>query len=212
MPKRSLILYSSWTGNTEKVAIRFKKVFEEKGWTCDAFKIDKKTDIANPPFDYGDYDFLCAGSPVIIGQPTEEMIAILTKTPYSPHQFQPTREDIAREAALRKDPDYMPQPPRRPPKDHKPVGKIVPGPKKGVAFVSYGGVHLGPKEAASALAALENEIEHLRFECIGSFACPGKHGNQPTPDWYHGDMRGRPSERDLVKAEIFLAEKLEEYC
>ncbi len=82
--------------------------------------------------------------------------------------------------------------------------------KKGIVFVTFGGLHLGPKEAVPALSLLEMELEHLRIECIGSFACPGKHGNISGPDiWYH-DLVDRPNERDLRKAEIFLEEKLEE--
>ena len=38
--KKSLIIYQTMTGNTEIVALRFKKVFEKKGWDCDIFKID----------------------------------------------------------------------------------------------------------------------------------------------------------------------------
>jgi flavodoxin len=63
MPKKrkSLILYQTMSGNTEKVAFRFKKVFEKKGWKCDIFKVDKNMDADNLPFDFQDYDFLCVG-------------------------------------------------------------------------------------------------------------------------------------------------------
>ena len=47
MAKKSLILYASMTGNTEKVAQRFQQAFVKKGWECDIFKIDKKTDADN---------------------------------------------------------------------------------------------------------------------------------------------------------------------
>lgn len=210
MSKRSLILYSSLTGNTEKVALRFKKVFEKKGWACDIFKIDKKTDVNHPPFDYSDYDFLCVGSYVLLGQPSEEIVKIMTCNPQSGHFGQPTREDIVRMAIARNDPEFVPHPPERPPKGVHPAGRIVPGPKKGIVFVSYSGIHLGPKEAVPALSTLELEIEHLKFQCIGQLACPGKHGNNPGTDWWHGDLRQRPDERDLQKAEIFLEEKIEE--
>jgi hypothetical protein len=209
MAKKSLILYSSMTGNTEKVALRFKKVFERKGWQCDAFKIDRHTDADHPPFHIEDYDFLCVGSPVMMGIPSEEIRNFLSKSPLSGHFGQPTVEELARQKIMRHDPDYMGRPKRRPGKE-RPTGKIVPGPQKGIVFVTYGGIHLGPKEAAAALMLLENELEHLKFECIGSFACPGKHGDKATPEWWHGDIRHRPSERDLQKAEIFMEEKIEE--
>lgn len=208
MSKKSLIIYSSNTGNTEKVAQRFKETFEKKEWDCDMFKVSKKTDVRNPPFNIPDYDFLCVGSPVIIGLPTFEIMDVLTKNPTSPHFPQPTIEEFL--GLMKKNDGKMPSPPKRKIRDGAdPVGKIVPGPKKGIVFVTYGGIHLGPKEAAAAVAFLENEIEHLRFECVGKFLCPGKHGKGPTPDWWHGDISNRPSERDLKKAEIFLEEILE---
>jgi len=208
MPK-SLIIYSSYTGNTEKVALRFKKTFEKKGWDCDIFKIDKKTDINNPPFQYGNYDFLCVGSPVMIGLPASEIINVMTRNPQSPHYYQPTIEEFVMMRV--KNPDFIPHPPEKLPENTKPpVGKLFPGPRKGIVFVTYGGIHLGPKEALPALTMLEVEMEHLNFKCVGSFSCPGKHGNHDTPDWWHGDIRNRPHERDLQKAEIFLEEKLEE--
>jgi hypothetical protein len=42
------------------------------------------------------------------------------------------------------------------------------------------------------------------------FCCPGKFINTPTPETFHGDIRGRPNKRDLLKAEMFIEEKLEE--
>jgi flavodoxin len=61
MANKALILYASMTGNTEKVALRFKQTFEKKGWQCDMVKVDKNI-AANPPFNYKDYNFLCVGS------------------------------------------------------------------------------------------------------------------------------------------------------
>jgi flavodoxin len=179
--KRSLILYQTLSGNTEKVALRFKKVFENKGWSCDMFKIDKTITMENLPFRFQDYDFLCAGSGVYAAQPGKEIADLIFKIA---HQ---TKRDgkIVRV--------------------HR---KIVPGPKKGVVFVTYAGTHLGPKEAEPALSLLDLEIEHLKFKCAGRFLCPGGIG-KPTPGYWHGDIKNRPSERDLRKAEIFLEEILE---
>jgi hypothetical protein len=186
MPQKSLILYSSRTGNTEKVALRFKKVFEKKGWQCDIFKVDKNIDIENPPFDYRDYDFLCVGSYIDWSLPPDELLFIMRHNPQSAH-------------CLRK--------PSSKAYGHR---RIVIGPKKGIVFITYAGAHLGPKEALPALYLLELEMEHLRFECIGQFSCPGKMFNRPTPGFWHGDISHRPSERDLLKAEIFMEEKIEE--
>jgi hypothetical protein len=181
--KKSLILYQSMTGNTEKVALRFKKVFEQKGWQCDTFKVDKKTDINNPPIDFQKYDFLCAGSGVYAQLPGNELFRMLFNITH-----------MKREGG------------KKPP----PHRKIVTGPKAGIVFVTYAGVHLGPKEAEPALSLLDLEIEHLKFKCIGRFSCPGKMGNRPRPGYWYGDLIHRPSERDLQKAEIFLEEKIEE--
>jgi len=186
MSKRSLIVYESRTCNTEKVALTFKGVFERAGWKCDMFKVDKNVNVNNPPFDYGVYDFICVGSLVVDSQPTELIMNIMRKNPLSGH--------------------YVP--------NATPGGggykKVVPGPKKGVVFVTYGGAHMGPKEAVPALYSLALEMEHLKFICIGKFACPGKMSDRPNPDFFYKDLHLRPNERDLKKAEIFMEEKLEE--
>ena len=53
--RKCLVIYSSYTGNTEKIALRFKDTFEREGWQCDIFKIGKKAgDILNPPFRMND--------------------------------------------------------------------------------------------------------------------------------------------------------------
>jgi len=181
--QKTLILYQTMTGNTEKVVMRFKKVFEKKGWKCDIFKVDKDTDIDNLPFDFKDYDFLCAGSGVYAALPGKELTDVMFKTTHRP---------------------------RRAGKIVRVHRKITPGPKTGIVFVTYAGTHLGPKEAEPSLSLLELNIEHLRFKCIGRFSCPGNIGKRATPGYWHGDIRGRPSKRDLLKAEIFLEEKLEE--
>lgn len=181
--KRGLIIYQSMTGNTEKVALRFKEVFEKKGWQCDIFKVDKKTDVDNLPLDFNGYDFLCAGSGVYMALPGREIVDIMF--------------NIAHQT-------------RRAGKIVRVHRKITPGPQKGIVFVTYGGTHLGPKEAGPSLSLLDLIIEHLRFKCIGRFSCPGGGGKRANPGGWYGDIRGRPNERDLLKAEIFLEEKLEE--
>jgi flavodoxin len=181
--KRSLILYQTMTGNTELVARRFEKVFKDKGWDCDVFKVDKEMDVDNLPFDFNNYDFMCVGSGVYMALPGKELTDIIFKTT---HQT------------------------RRAGKIVRVHRKITPGPKKGIVFVTYAGTHLGPKEAEPALSLLELNIEHLKLRCVGRFSCPGKVGKKKTPGQWFGDISDRPNERDLLKAEIFLAEKLEE--
>ena len=167
-----LIVYSSYSGNTEKVAYRMKKAFEKNNHHTDIYKIDENTDPEDPPFNYKDYDFLCVGSPVKMGLPSQELVNMMM---------------LHRRGVKR---------------------KIVPGPKKGAVFATYGGAHLGPKEAETALAMLESCIEHLKFKCVGRFSCPGKMVDYATPEWYHGDIRNRPNATDLDNAEKFILEIL----
>ena len=203
MGKRCLIIYTSLSGNTEKVAVRFKSTFEKHGWQCDIFKIDRKPDLKNLPFDFKDYDFVCVGSGLRMHLPYDAILRVVRKQFFGVDQG--TRGET-REGAL-------PEPPQGtrnlPPVRHR---KIVLGPdsKKAVVFVTYAGFEFGPKEAEPALQLLALEVEHAEFKCIGSFCCPGKFPNDPTPGTYHGDIRGRPDERDLLKAEMFIEEKLEE--
>ena len=82
--------------------------------------------------------------------------------------------------------------------------EIVPGPKCGVVFCTYGGVHLGPKEAEPALKLLDVELEHLSFKVIGSLAVPGSMGNRHSPDWYYPDLPSRPNKEDLRKVGLFV--------
>lgn len=208
MIKRCLIIYASYTGNTEKVALRFKSTFEKQGWKCDSFKLDRKTDPHNLPFNFNDYDFVCVGSGVILHLPYNEILLPIRWTIYGvdPRIGHRSRgEEIT----------YINEPvgelPERSEQDpvHK---KIVLGSnsKKAVVFITYSGYEFGPKEAEPALALLALEIEHLGIQCIGRFCCPGEFVDEPTPETYHGDIRGRPNERDLLKAEMFIEEKLEE--
>jgi hypothetical protein len=209
MAKKSLIMYASWTGHTEQVALRFKKVFEKKGWQCDMFKVDHHTDVKNPPYNLRAYDFLCVGSPVVHKKPIEEIISVMNGNPLPPSEGGP-------EAALvGVDPANLPEryrraggPRQRPDPSKSP--KIVFGPdsKKGVVFATFGGLHLGPKEVEPVLALLALEMEHIPFECVGRFACPGKHGEGGG---YYKDLPNRPNERDMLKAEIFMEEILEEF-
>ena len=153
MGKKCLIIYSSFTGNTEKVGLRFKSTFERNGWECDIFKIRKKAeDILHPPFDINDYDFLCVGSGIMVHLPYNEILNVLRRL----------RLGIDPRIALRnrdetipyiKDPlPDLPSPWEDPDilSYHK---KIVLGPdsKKAVVFTTYAGYEFGPKEASPSL-------------------------------------------------------------
>lgn len=214
MAKKSLILYASMSGNTEKVALRFKEVFERKGWECDLLKVTSKIDIYNSPFDCSQYDFICAGSFVHKSLPSERLVDMMRWNPnnvhYSPNgeairKAEPSEEEL--EDRLRggdlKPPEGfsggpLPQEP--------PILIFGPQDKKGIVFVTYAGEHQGPKEALPSLALLQSELEHLRYQCIGTFACPGRFGK--VRGWFQ-DLPERPNEKDLMRAELFMEEKLE---
>lgn len=208
MAGKCLIIYSSHSGNTEKVAFRFKGTLEKHGWECDIFKIDKKTDIHNPPFDFNNYEFVCVGSGVILHLPYNEILMVIRRQSFG---IDPRIMHRMRDEEI----TYMKTPVPKlsdVEKEMNPHRKIVLGKdsKRAVVFVTYSGFEFGPKEAEPSLKLLELEIEHLGFKCIGNFCCPGKFLNNPSPATYHGDIRHRPDERDLLKAEMFIEEKLEE--
>ncbi len=212
MGKRCLIVYSSFTGNTEKVAARFKATFEHNDWVCDSFKIRKRAeDILNPPFQMGDYDFVCVGSGIRSHLPYNEILNVLRRLRLGTDPRVALR---MRDETIPYITDPLPDgpPPWNDPGLLSRHRRIVLGPDspKAVIFVTYGGYEFGPKEARPSLKLLELEIEHLGFACIGHFCCPGRYLNNPTPHTYHGDIRDRPNERDLLKAEMFIEERLEQ--
>lgn len=210
MAKRCLITYSSITGNTEKVALRFKETFEKNGWQCDIFKVRKDAeDILRPPFDVRLYDFVCAGSGLRAHLPYNEVLNMLRgfRTGMDPRITLSFRDETI--PYITEPVPEMPPHKRDPKTAHK---KMVLGPDspKAVVFITYGGYEFGPKEAVPAAQLLALELEHIGFQCIGHFYCPGKFVDDPMPRTFHGDIRDRPNEKDLLKAEMFIEEKLEE--
>ncbi len=211
MPSRSLIFYASFTGNTAKVAERFQSVFIRNGWHCDSFRIRKTADdILRPAFDPQDYDFVCVGSGIRSHLPYNEVLNVLRRFRLG---------DDPRHALRWRDETipYIDEPlPETPPPWRDPGliarhRKIVLGPASppAVVFVTYSGYEFGPREAEPALSLLQLEIEHLGFRCLGRFSCPGRFLDDPTPLAYHGDIRDRPNEADLTRAEYFLEDCLQ---
>lgn len=200
MSKKCLILYASHTGNTEKVASRFKIAFERHGWTVDSVKLNEKSDLAHPTYDFKNYDFLCVGSGIEMHLPFDEIITAL--------RFP---RGGGRDPKL----ETSELPPQMPPEGegsgpgHHRI-EFGPDSKKAVVFVTYSGFDLGPKEAVPSIELLALEVEHLEFEVIGKFSCLGKFLPGPTPEAFWGDIRDRPNEYDLMKAEIFIEDKLAE--
>ena len=208
MTGKCLLVYQSKTGNTAMVGDRFKSVFERHGWQVDVFNISKKTDINNPPFDFKNYNFCCLGSGVLMHAPYSELLALVRRQFFGmdPRIMVKSAEDgkpILFGSSKSSSSGKIP---------HTPHGRIIidDDAPKAIVFVTYSGYDFGPKEAEPSLALLALEIEHLKFKCIGRFACPGKSIDAPPPDAYHLDIQNRPNEKDLLKAEMFIEEKLEE--
>jgi hypothetical protein len=213
MVRKSLVYYVSQTGNTEKIALSFKKVFEAKGWECDCIKAAKN----NKPANLDDYDLICVGSPVIAGVPTRDT-GNLWMRGGAPPDGDVSGPPAGGGPPASGGPSLASGPPmslswRQDPTKYK----------KGIAFVTYTGSRRGPAEAMPALALIELQMEDQGFRCIGKLACPGKHGGasfgprgdraedpNEMRDW-HWEQQSRPHERDLQKAETFLAEILEDY-
>lgn len=209
MVKRCLVTYSSYTGNTEKVALKFKETFEQNGWQCDIFKVHKQADdILRPPFDMRSYDFVCAGSGLRAHLPYNEVLNMLRglRTGFDPRITLRFRDETI---------PYITEPipelaPNRKAKlDHHKIilGSDAP---RAIVFITYAGYEFGPKEAFPAVQLLSLELEHIGFQFAGHFCCPGKYVDDPMPRTFHGDIRDRPNEKDLLKAQLFIEEKLDE--
>jgi len=70
----ALVLYSSLTGNTEKVAQRIERTLKDTKFEVDCIKVEKEMEI-----DLYHYDLIFMGSPVIQWLPTKSMIDSVTK-------------------------------------------------------------------------------------------------------------------------------------
>jgi hypothetical protein len=210
MSNKCLITYTSFTGNTEKVALRFKETFEKQGWHCDMFKVRKQADdILRPPFDIRQYDFLCAGSGLRAHLPYNEILNMLRgfRTEMDPRITLRNRDETI--PYITEAVPEIPPHKKDPSNSHK---KIILGPNapRAVVFITYAGYEFGPKEADPAVQILALELEHIGYQFIGKFCCPGKYLDKPTPKTFHGDIRDRPNEKDLLKAQYFIEDKLEE--
>ncbi len=164
---KAVVMYSSETGNTEKVARGFVKSLLRYGWQVDNFKIGQNW--KREPVTLNRYDLLCVGSQVHWSLPSPWLVELL------------------------RSPEI-------------PSGRISPGPQCGVAFSTYGGAHLGPREADTCLTYLEVLFEHLGFKAIGRLAIPGKVGKALNPQFYHPDLHNRPDKNDMGRISSFVEE------
>jgi hypothetical protein len=210
MGNRCLITYTSLTGNTEKVALRFKQTFENRGWQCDMFKVRKQAgDILRPPYDIRRYDFLCVGSGLRAHLPYNEVLNMLRgfRTEMDPRITLRNRDETI--PYISEPTPEIPPHKKDPSLSHKKIILDVNAPRA-VIFITYAGYEFGPKEAEPAAQLLALEVEHIGYRFAGNFCCPGKYLDNPTPRTFHGDIRDRPNEKDLLKAQYFIEDKLEE--
>ncbi len=162
---KALVLYSSTTGNTEKVAHVLTESLREYPWQVDTLKADRNWQ--DDPTVINKYDLLCVGSFVQWSLPAPWLVAFL------------------------RSPEI-------------PAGKVTPGPKCGVAFATYGGAHLGPREADVCLTFLEVLFEHLGFFAVDRLAIPGKFSKAINPLYYHPDLQNRPDKNDMGRVASFV--------
>ena len=96
--KSALIIYSSNTGNTEKVAQAIRLGLEEAGFQVTTKKPETASNVS-----YFDYNLICVGSPSIQWHPTKQMDDLL-KAKLIEHRkqgkIQPTAPKLAGKYAL----------------------------------------------------------------------------------------------------------------
>lgn len=178
---KALIVYSSITGNTEKIAEAFAETFREYNIAPTLMKLEGNYlgEQMDPP-DIGAYDFLCLGSPVIAGIPYHDFyINFGAQDDYGRRSFGGMQGPGA----------------GGPPKDGGPGGSGdmpggpggpgggAPGPgmmggpgmnpkQHRIAFTTYGGEGKTPDDAKATLELIKELFQGNNF--VGFFACPGK--------------------------------------
>ena len=89
-------------------------------------------------------------------------------------------------------------------------GIITPGPKNALAFCTYGGEHLGAREADACLTLLEILCEHHGFAPLGSIAVHNRQGIPPAnPLLYDPDKHEWPLKQELARLHGFLDQVFE---
>jgi hypothetical protein len=206
--KKSLVFYASRSGNTAKVARRFKATLEKNGWQCDIAGIEEGADPMAFPYNLRDYDLLCAGSGVRFHQPYEELINVIQAPVYG---FDPRMMKRGMDFSELTEEDKKKMQAAMGDRKGTTHAKVVLGPdhKHALSFLTYGGHDFGPEEAQPALDLINLELMHLHLEAVGKFCCPGKFENESIPYSYYPDLPTRPNDRDLLAAELFMEKMLE---
>lgn len=201
MKGKALIIYSSITGNTGKIANWFRESFERYSMEVTMVHVKNKMDwsqYAGKTY-FEDYDVVCLGSPIIAGAPTMAMIKL-----FSPGGGSDLEKDVTANAEAGKgfndggvgfpagaQPGKgdtkgpgMPPPGNRPAfsRQDYTAGHLMyaggPFPQGlyqplGIAFTTYGGGQTGSNECLATLATLKLYLESRNAIPVGQFACCG---------------------------------------
>lgn len=170
MQNKALILYTSATGNTEKVACQFEKTLLEYGWSCDRVSLHQRQSLQERQIYLDHYDLVLLGTPVISGAPApviSQNIALVGAEP--PRLY--SNQMIFPGSLFR--PEQSPL---------------------GIVFVTYSGETYGPCEAQPALELATMYLQYLFIDVIGKFACPGRKEPKDTIDLLAAELNIHPSE------------------
>lgn len=202
MKGKALIIYSSITGNTDKVANWFRESFEHYCMEVTMVRVKNKMDwtkYAGKTY-FEDFDVVCLGSPIIAGAPTTAMIKL-----FSPGGGSDLEKNVTANAEAGKGfndggagfpkgadptkgegglgmpgglPANMPQWQRMEPipGHYSYAGGMQPQgvyQPLGIAFTTYGGGESGSNECLATLATLELYLRSRNCIPVGKFACCG---------------------------------------
>ena len=174
---KALIIYSSITGNTEKIAEAFAETFREYNIAPTLLKLEGNYlgEQVDPP-DLGAYDFLCLGAPVIAGIPYHDFyINFGAQDDYGRRSIggaQGPGHGLAHMEG-KGGPEDGPGGPGAGGPPPMPLGMPSATEKQHrIAFTTYGGYGEGPTEAMGTLELIKELFQGSGF--VGFFACPGK--------------------------------------
>jgi hypothetical protein len=196
MKGKALIIYSSITGNTAKVAGWFRETFEHYNMEVTSVHVKNKMnwDEYAGRLYFEDYDVVCMGSPIIAGAPTTAMIKL-----FSPGGGSDLEKNVTENAEAGKDfndggagfpkeldpsgPGTLPPGPHfermdcamRSEKAYYAGGPFPQGLYQplGIAFTTYGGCQTGSTECFAVLETLTLYLRSRNCIPVGRFACCG---------------------------------------
>lgn len=144
--RKAIVMYSSITGNTKKVAEVFANVLKEYHFDVALEKVYPQRDYEKEPIYFDDCDLLCLGAPIIAALPYKEMSSVVGWSGKHVELYKGARPNPSAPGRLR----------------------------AGVAFATFGGTVAGPRECLPTLELEKEYLQLYGFTPVGQFACPGK--------------------------------------